>query len=171
MVFNWIWKFVFIQFVFRCHFVIIFKFEQVFSLLCIHCSLISGWSDSNSIWNPIRCLKQLQQLLQIQVYLHLLKKNYSTIRNFKRSLRSIIGNWTFALNIFLTIKHPTATRTITMLKFIAIKHDKSIWPLKKLQFVAIFRCPMVKVRISKQKALENPYRYAIIFANERINIH
>lgn len=80
------------------------------------------------------------------------KKNYSTINNFKRSLRSIIGNWTFALNIFLTIKHPTATRIITMLKFIAIIHDKSIWPLKKLQFVAIFSCSIVKVRIFKQKS-------------------
>lgn len=104
------------------------------------------------------------------------KKNYSTIHHeisgFKRSLRSIIiGNWTFALNIFLTIKHPTATRIITMLKFIAIIHDKSIWPLKKLQFVAILHYSIVKVRIFKQKALENPYRYAIIFANERINIH
>lgn len=80
------------------------------------------------------------------------KKNYSTINNFKRSLRSIIGNWTFALNIFLTIKHPTATRIITMLKFIAIIHDKSIWPMKKLQFVAIFSCSIVKVRIFKQKS-------------------
>lgn len=128
----------------------------MFSMFCIHCSLISGWSDSNSIRNPISSDSDAwinyYNFLQIQVFLHLLKKKYSTISNFKRSLRSIIGNWTFALNIFLTIKHPTATRIITMLKFIAIIHDKSIWPLKKLQFVAIFSCSIVKVRIFKQKS-------------------
>lgn len=50
----------------------------MFSLFCIRCSLISGWSDSNSIRTPISsdfdAWINYYNFLQIQVFLHLLKK-------------------------------------------------------------------------------------------------